>query len=402
VASDADAPLRVGFHDIVNAGWTAGAHYYKNLFTALRALEDAARPRIVVLVPAGKRDGGYSVHRDLADEVVDIPPPTAAERQARRVTRRLHRDPLASRRVDQVLRQARIDTMFVSWGEFEAPVSVPLLGWIHDFQHAHLPDLFSAKELRQRDERFDRLAAASARVVLSSEDARGDFDRLLPAHAPKARVMHFVAQVPSAVYERDPAWICDEYHLPRRFVYLPNQFWIHKGHRVVVEALAIARQRDPAITVVCTGNTNDHREPFYFGELLAEVARRGVHDNFVILGWVPQAHIFPLARQSLAVLQPSSFEGWSTTVEETKSLGKAMLLSDIPVHREQDPPGARFFDPNDADALARALVETFESRSPGPDHELEQAARDALPRRTRDYAERFVAIAREAVRSRQA
>ncbi|TIN29445.1 hypothetical protein [Mesorhizobium sp.] len=34
------------------------------------------------------------------------------------------------------------------------------------------------------------------------------------------------------------------------------------------------------------------------------------------------------------LLKPSHIEGWSTTVEEAKSLGTPMLLSDIPLHRE--------------------------------------------------------------------
>ncbi len=109
--------------------------------------------------------------------------------------------------------------------------------------------------------------------MLSSEDARRDFERSLPAYASKERVMRFVAQVPADVYDDDPGWICDEYHLPERFVYLPNQFWVHKGHRLVVEALAQLRKTHPEITVVCTGNPSDHRAPLYFGELLAEVSR---------------------------------------------------------------------------------------------------------------------------------
>ena len=193
--------------------------------------------------------------------------------------------------------------------------------------------------------------------------------------------------MPPDVYDTDPGWICDEYHLPERFVYLPNQFWVHKGHRLVIEALAQLRASRPDVTVVCTGNTADHRDPMYFGELLAEVSRLGLRDNFVVLGWVPQAHIFHLMRQAVAVLQPSRFEGWSTTVEETKSVGKSIILSDIPVHREQAPAGVRYFDPTDAAALAEQLVAAYETCSPGPDPVLEEAARDALPRRTHEYAE---------------
>lgn len=58
-----------------------------------------------------------------------------------------------------------------------------------------------------------------------------------------------------------------------------------------------------------------------------------------------------------ALLNPSRFEGWSTTVEEAKAAGTPMILSDIPVHREQAP-NARFVGQDDAPALADAIEQS--------------------------------------------
>jgi glycosyltransferase involved in cell wall biosynthesis len=116
-----------------------------------------------------------------------------------------------------------------------------------------------------------------------------------------------------------------------------------------------------------------------------------------MLGVVPHAEVYALMRQSVALLQPSLFEGWSTSVEEAKSLGKRVILSDIAVHREQDPPQARLFAPSDAEALAGCLVEAFATSKPGPDHALEAAARAQLPVRTRAFGTAFVTIVQEVV-----
>jgi glycosyltransferase involved in cell wall biosynthesis len=397
VPGAAEPPLRVGFADILNPGWTAGAHYYANLFSALRRLDDNRRPRIVVLLSPTKRNGGYAAYRDLADEIVETPPVGAVLQYVHRAQRLLGATTTVGNRFEKLLGEHGIDAVFVPGAEFGATVRVPLLGWIHDFQHKHHPELFSAGENRKRDERFERLAARCARIVLSSEDARRDYERFVPSFADKARVLRFVAQVPADVYDTDPRWICGEYDLPERFIYLPNQFWVHKGHRLVIEALAELKSSRRDVTVVCTGNPADHRDPLYFGELLARVSRFHLRDNFVVLGWVPQAHILHLMRQSVAVLQPSLFEGWSTTVEETKSVGKSIILSDISVHREQAPPSACYFDPTDAPALAEQLVAAYDSLSPGPDEALEEAARAALPERTREFAETFIGIAMDAI-----
>ena len=397
-----EVPLRVAFADIVNPGWTAGAHYYKNLFSALCQLDENRRPHVVVMVSPSKQAGGYDTYTDLAAEVVEAPAApgsTFVPRQFQRVKRRLGFHPRDGRAVESLLMEHSIDALFASWAEFGPFARISQLGWIHDFQHTHYPELFSAKENRARDQLFERMATNCSRVVLSSEDARRDYERFVPSYAHKARVLRFVSQVPPDVYDADPGRMCDEYHLPERFVYLPNQFWVHKGHGLVIEALAQLNSSHPEITVVCTGNPADSREPLHVGELLARVSRLGLRDNFVVLGWVPHAHTFHLVRQSVAVLQPSLFEGWSTTVEETKSIGKTILLSDIPIHREQAPPSALYFDPTDAAALAERLMEAYETHGPGPDQALEARARKALPERTRGYAETFISIVRDSLGS---
>ena len=40
---------------------------------------------------------------------------------------------------------------------------------------------------------------------------------------------------------------------------------------------------------------------------------------------------------SVAVINPSEFEGRSSTVEQAKSLGKQVILSNIKIHKEQKP-----------------------------------------------------------------
>ncbi|NEQ25188.1 MAG: glycosyltransferase family 4 protein, partial [Microcoleus sp. SIO2G3] len=100
---------------------------------------------------------------------------------------------------------------------------------------------------------------------------------------------------------------------------------------------------------------------------------------------------------SLAVLQPSFFEGWSTTVEEAKSLGKRMILSAFSVHREQNPPQSVFFNPHEPQSLADALVRAFEENKPGPDYELEQLTRQQLSTRTKEFGRVFIEVVKEVI-----
>ena len=76
------------------------------------------------------------------------------------------------------------------------------------------------------------------------------------------------------------------------------------------------------------------------------------------MGVIPREHQLGLMKHSLAVIQPSKFEGWSTVVEDAKSLQKQILLSNIPVHVEQMGDSAYYFEPDSAEQL-KTLMRGF-------------------------------------------
>ena len=68
---------------------------------------------------------------------------------------------------------------------------------------------------------------------------------------------------------RPKADLCAQYGLPDTFFHLPNQFWAHKNHLLVVDALSSLQSSGIQTTVVCTGHTTDIRRPEYFDEFMA-------------------------------------------------------------------------------------------------------------------------------------
>jgi glycosyltransferase involved in cell wall biosynthesis len=148
------------------------------------------------------------------------------------------------------------------------------------------------------------------------------------------------------------------YNLPENFFFMPNQFFRHKNHFLVLEAVVLLRERGCNVVVVASGKPDDPRNPDHFASLCDRLDILNLQNEFRILGLIPYEHIAHLMRASLALLNPSLFEGWSTTVEEARSLGVPMLLSDLPVHFEQAASNAIFFDRTSANSLADAMQKT--------------------------------------------
>ena len=157
------------------------------------------------------------------------------------------------------------------------------------------------------------------------------------------------------------------------------------------------KDRGTTITVVCTGFPSDYRATNTFSILWEQLSRWNIRDQIIYLGLVPHDDVLRLHRQAICVVNPSRFEGWGISIDEARSIGKRVIASDLPSHREQSPPGALYFDPADEGQLAPLLEEVWKSAAPGPDRELEAQARIDLPRRLHAYAQDFLAVSREAL-----
>jgi glycosyltransferase involved in cell wall biosynthesis len=154
----------------------------------------------------------------------------------------------------------------------------------------------------------------------------------------------------------------------------------------VLRALALLKRRRKEAIVVASGATTDYRHAEHFSTLTGLIRELGLQHDFRLLGVVPYEDLLGLMQACIALLNPSLFEGWSTTVEEAKSLGKLVVLSGIPVHVEQKPERSLYFDALSAEQLADRLAVAADAYSPGAEKQFMDRARAELPGRVRSFA----------------
>jgi glycosyltransferase involved in cell wall biosynthesis len=183
-----------------------------------------------------------------------------------------------------------------------------------------------------------------------------------------------------------------KYHLQDRFFLVSNQFWQHKNHLIIFESLKLLKEKSFNPVVVCTGQLLDDRAPNYCNLILKAINEGELHGQVYLLGLIPKSDQIALMRRCIAVIQPSLFEGWSTLVENARALGKTVILSDIPVHLEQNPPYSRFFKQNDPGDLASLMADIWDSGSPGPDHNNEENAKLENRAMMVEFGRQFISI----------
>lgn len=265
------------------------------------------------------------------------------------------------------------------------------INWIPDFQHVHLPDFFSHTENKIRDAKFFKILKESDTIMVSSNDAYNDAGNFAPEYIGKVKVLQFVSQPNKKVFTLNKdhlTYVEKKYDFQGRFFYIPNQFWKHKNHMLIFHAVKTLKEVGVDILVLCSGYMQDYRSPRYVEELKTFIQKNKLDSNIKLLGLIDYDDVLYFMRYSVAVINPSLFEGWSSTVEECKSIGKNMLLSDIPIHREQDPEESIYFDPKSVEKTAEVLKQVWlDNRLISPNKKLERQSSKNLQKRTLAFAE---------------
>jgi glycosyltransferase involved in cell wall biosynthesis len=387
-------PLVIGLEMFSAKEWIGGAIYLRNLVYTLAALPPAEQPQLRLLYDELAEPDLINDLRSFA--FVD---PHLADRRVKpnfRLARRAWG--AAKRRAGWLFPAPRPGDLQVVYPGFGPVIPGTVhIHWIPDFQHLVLPEFFSAEECRRRTAAFTEIAAKLTMLFLSSTASLHDFHRFFPDALVTPRIWSFCSVFSERERGgRDPL---TTYQLPNKFAYVANQFWRHKDHATVLVALARLRQCGLEIPLVCTGLENDVRSPGYFGELMSLASELGVCDQVRTLGMVPRADQIEIFRHAAVVVQPSLFEGWSTVVEDAKALAAPILLSDLPVHREQTAGMQRAwtFKPRDPDALASRLAEIWPALPRRPDPAEEAAVAVAHQKRVVETGRCFVAGVHDAL-----
>jgi glycosyltransferase involved in cell wall biosynthesis len=151
----------------------------------------------------------------------------------------------------------------------------------------------------------------------------------------------------------------------------------YKGLETVIEALSrINMNGGSAPRVVCIGS--EEAGEGYGARLVAYAEELSVGDRFELAGWISDDQLRDLYVSCTGTINPSTYEGYGLPVAESLASGLPTIASDIPPHREIAADAAVYFDPGDADGLARAvsgLVADSELRTDLARRAIERARR---------------------------
>jgi glycosyltransferase involved in cell wall biosynthesis len=353
----------------LSENWLGGVNYYRNLLSVFDGAGETGL-RLHVFT----NDPGHFADMTLSPRVVVHCVPMLQHRTPewflrKIVARTTGRDWMLVR----LLHRTGVRAIAFSHVPGARATGIRCLPWIPDFQSQRHPEYFQPEVVDIEKRRAQEWLNEGDGLIVSSQAAHDDAVALFGADPARLHVMRFAPRLDgdtlSSPALRDQ--VLARHGISRPYFFLPNQYWQHKNHAVVVAALRRLRDSGhPVPLVISTGKTFDPRKPTYFNDFEATVRAANLIDDYRALGVIDRQDMLVLLANSVAVINPSRFEGWSSSVEEAKAFGKRLVVSDIPVHQEQvaGRGNVDLFSVDDVDALANLLLRHAVTASTVVDH----------------------------------
>jgi glycosyltransferase involved in cell wall biosynthesis len=270
---------------------------------------------------------------------------------------RIRQRPAAAR----AFRKAGVQLMI-----YPAPTSlsfaagVPYAMTIWDLQHRlqpEFPEVSANGEWEAREYLYRNGARRATLIVVDSEVGKEDVLECYGSYGVTAdRIEVLPFPPPSSLATDVPASeivrVRAAHGLSEEYLFYPAQFWPHKNHLRIVEALGSLGAEGLRPHVAFAGGGSGAIRTRTREQVVEAAQRLGVERQVHLLGYVQDEDVPGLYGGALALVMPTFFGPTNIPVVEAWAAGCPVLTSDIRGVREQAGDAAVLVDPRSAEAIA--------------------------------------------------
>ena len=347
---------KIGILFNFNKNWLGGVYYIINIIRSLNYLKEDDKPEIIVFY-----------NQELASFIKEIKYPylTLVPYSFPNIYKGYFQSWLTRKNVfiNDILKTYQLDGIYPL---NDQPISINqkitkntvIPAWFADLQHRFYPKFFTKKQWWLREIKLRLILKNTRHLAVSSNDVASHFKRFYKIKKGlKIHVLQFVSIIDDFSLEHFDT-LKTKFALPDQYFIVSNQFHQHKNHLTVWKAVAQLIKEGQSIRILVTGKMENFGNKNYIQELRDYIAKHKLQKSIQLLGVVPRQDQLCLMKNATAVIQPSLFEGWSTVIEDAKSLQVPVIASNLEVNKEQLGSMGYFFNAEDENELA-SLLQSF-------------------------------------------
>lgn len=222
-----------------------------------------------------------------------------------------------------------------------------------DMQHEFFPENFSRRALQFRKSFYRSSAENAAHIIAISEHVKTCLVARYGIAPDKISCIH-IGYDPHYLVIDDTQRLESlriKYALHKPFMYYPAATWPHKNHKRLLAAFRIMKDRHRFDgQLVLSGIAMQANDA-----VLEEIERLGLHNDVVVLGYLPHEEMPYLYNLARLMVFPSLYEGFGIPLVEAMACGCPVACSNSTSIPEVVGDAAVTFDPGSAEEMAEKI-----------------------------------------------
>ena len=214
---------------------------------------------------------------------------------------------------------------------------------IYDLMHKYesrFPEVSSVGRYKRREKHYKSICRWSTAVVVDSKIGRKQLKESYGISHENIYILPYIAFIDKLPVPSKAENILRKYSLPKKFIFYPAQFWAHKNHEILIEAVNKLKDELPDLCLVFTGSEKNN-----YQNIIRNIDEYNLNKMVVNLGFVSQSDIYNLYSVARALIFPSFFGPTNIPPLEAFYFGCPAAVADVYGMAEQIQSAAILFDP---------------------------------------------------------
>lgn len=256
--------------------------------------------------------------------------------------------------------------LFLGSSELSLFTKIPSVVIIHDLNHKlakEFPEMSGKGQWSKREYVFKRIDKNAFKIYVDSEVGKEDTVRLYNIDPKKIVILRPLPPpyIKNEVTKQELDNVVKKYNLPEKFLFYPAQFWPHKNHFNLIQAVKELKDKEIIVPLVFVGSAKE-----LWGEykrIVDYVEKFNLKNQIYFLGYAPVEDISPLYKLATGLIMPV-YVGWTyVPIVEAWAMECPIIYSKTRGCPEQAGNSALYVDPYKPEDIAEKIKEFWDNPS---------------------------------------
>ena len=223
---------------------------------------------------------------------------------------------------------------------------------VHDLMHRYenrFPETSSKRIYKKRERHYSRISTFAKSILVDSEIGKNQMIESYNTNPKKLFILPYIP--PQYIFKKNTDIDIQKiYGLPQKYIFYPAQFWLHKNHIKLIEAISVVKKQYPNVFLVLVGSKKNG-----YDSIINYINKLNLSQNIKILNYVPNEHIPELYKTARAMVMPTFYGPTNIPPLEAMALGCPVAVSNIYAMPDQIGKAGLVFNPNSINDIVNIL-----------------------------------------------